>query len=129
MNTAINGAAELDGVEIGAETCAKSEDCDKPNGHTGRCKGTGGSASGRNEKKAKAVKVVKAKASKPKPARNGHKPVSALTATALAAVDPGHFKIEYEDGMETINLEGIGRDVFAAKLKMLYTSLTGGSNA
>lgn len=131
MNTAINGAGDAAAVEIGEGACDKSPSCGKPANHMGRCKGQGGSAERARKRNANGqADQPKPKASKPKPAQsNGHKarPVIALTATA-AEKDPGHFKIEYEDETETINLEGVGREVFARKLKMLYESFAGGSN-
>jgi hypothetical protein len=130
MNTAINGADDADGAQIGAETCRKSEDCYKPDRHTGRCVGQGRYVRGRQSKKAKAVKEPGVKASKPKPARNGHKlqPVGALTATQMTAANPGYFKIEFEDGEDTISREGHGREGFARALKSLYQEFAGGSN-
>jgi len=130
MNTAINGAADAGAVPPEDVTsCGKSAACPKPDGHTGRCAGQGGSARGRQSNKAKADKAPGVKASRRKPLTNGHKPKPVSMTTALAAITgDGHYKIEYEDETRQFNFEGIGREAFIAALKSAEAALSGGPN-
>ncbi|HKQ90870.1 MAG TPA: hypothetical protein VJZ77_09320 [Blastocatellia bacterium] len=144
----VNGAA-ADAVGV-QSTCLKTPGCPRPAGHNGICKGqkvnrrrlstdppevqraanaermrlarAEDKSSGRPPK-AGPAKAVKA-------ARNSRKPqpVDALTATATALIDPGYFKIEFEDGQDTISREGHGREGFARALKALHQEFAGGSN-
>jgi hypothetical protein len=123
MNIAINAGAEAGGGQVGVETCRKSEACGKPDGHTGRCAGQGGSVIGRSKK----AKAPTEKASKPKPARKGRR-LQPVTATTATAADVGHYKIEYEDGTRQFNFEGLGREAFLADLEAARMSANGGSN-
>jgi hypothetical protein len=128
-NEVVNGAAaapEPAGVE---PTCLKTPGCPRPAGHNGICKGQKVKRRAAAAK-AKPAKTPRVKASKPKPARYGRKPqpVDAYTATATAMPDPGYFKIEFEDGEDTISREGHGREGFARALKALHQEFAGGSN-
>lgn len=133
MSTSISGADEgADNGKGGEDTCGKSEVCSKPDGHTGRCKGAGGRDAKTRVPAERARRQPNSRADSPKlkaskPAKSYTDARASRTATA-AVIDPGHFKIEFEDGTETISIEGVGREAFAGKLKMLYESFAGGSN-
>jgi hypothetical protein len=127
MDTKANGQANAVEVE---ETCGKSALCDKPDGHTGRCKGPQPRPAKQAAPAAKKVERM-ATAAKPRPVRkaqpNGQKAQAVITP-ALAKAAGGLFKIEYEDEDLTIRVEGIGRESFAAAVKVALGSLAGGSN-
>jgi hypothetical protein len=152
MSAEINGAAgaaetESDQAQV---TCLKTPGCPRPAGHNGICKGqkmnrrrlstdppeVQRAANAERMRDARAEdksygrrpKAGPAKAAKA--ARNGRKPqpVDALTATATALMDPGYFKIEFEDEQDTISREGHGREGFARALKALHQEFAGGSN-
>ncbi len=98
MTTTNNGGADAESL-----TCPKSELCDKPAGHTGRCKGP-------SQPRAK---TETAKASRSKPAQNGRLEIMA----ALDGLSEGRYRITYEDETRQLTLEGIGREAFVAALK------------
>jgi hypothetical protein len=151
MNTAINGAADAAEVEIGAQTCPKSELCGKPPGHMGRCKGPQPNNARRTARLAreadaqhrrlssdspeerKAANAARMRLARAKNKSYARGPKAAATTAIPAArpaakADPGYFKIEFEDGEDTISREGLGREGFARALKALYQEFGGGSN-
>jgi hypothetical protein len=146
VNGAIAGAA---GVQV-ESTCLKTPGCPRVAGHNGICKGQKMNQRRLStdppevQRAANAARMRLARAEdksydrRPKAgpakgvkaARNSRKPqpVDALTATATALIDPGYFKIEFEDGQDTISREGHGREGFARALKALHQEFAGGSN-
>jgi hypothetical protein len=132
--TAVNGAvAEAEGVQ---PTCLKTPGCPRPAGHNGICKGQ------KVNRRAAAEKPRRSKTDPPEAQRaanaermrlaraesksygRGSKAAPAATTADRA----GYFKIEFEDGEDTISREGHGRDGFARALKALYQEFAGGSN-
>jgi hypothetical protein len=139
--TLVNGAAEIEDFR---PTCGKTEECGKPAGHMGRCKGP---QLNHARRKAAAVDAKPRRSSKDLPeeqraanaarmrlarAKNksyarGPKAAPAAIPAAKPSVkaDPGYFKIEFEDAEDTITREGHGRDGFARALKALYQEFAG----
>jgi hypothetical protein len=132
--TVVNGAAAETEAAAAEPTCLKTPGCPRPAGHSGICKGqkmkTRRSSKDSPEHE-RAENKSYGRGPKATPAQNGRKPqpASALMATATAAViDPGYFKIEFEDKEDTISREGHGREGFARALKALYQEFAGVSN-
>jgi hypothetical protein len=146
----VNGAAAETEAAATEPACLKTPGCPRPAGHNGICKGQKVKRSRlstdppevRRAANAERMRLARAEtksygrqpkagpAKAVKAARNGRKPqsVDTLTATATALMDPGYFKIEFEDGQDTISREGHGREGFARALKALHQEFAGGSN-
>lgn len=138
--TAVNGAAEPENDQAQA-TCLRTPGCPRPAGHNGICKGqkvNRRAADGhprrsktdppeaRRAANAERMRLARAE-DKSYGRRPKERPAKAVKATA-DEINAGYFKIEFEDGEDTISREGHGREGFARALKALYQEFAGGSN-
>lgn len=155
MNELVNGVAEVK-VVPNERTCQKTPGCPRRDGHNGICKGqrlkvrrlstdspeeqkaanaermrlarAQNKSYGRGPKATTAAAVTSTTARGEQSAARISRKTQAASLLTAAEIDPGYFKIEFEDGEDTISREGHGREGFARALKALYQEFAGGVN-